>query len=180
MVVVALGTAAIAGNSLIAAVITIAGGLFILSRVTSRTGQAETQSDRPPRLDNAPFTFTFTWKLSTRPDLEVIENGLASQGLTAEPDGTSGADLVMRGGSILWTRIFGGFFVALHRLPMRAEVSVDQDAEDLWQLELRVSDRLGLAVRDAVRERRPKMAAERIRELVEKSLEDSGELPARE
>jgi hypothetical protein len=173
--VVGFAVAAVTHHSLITTLTSIGVVLLVFGFLERRVGPDESSSHDPARFNAEPFTFHFAWSLTQKPELGTIEDRLAVQGMTPERDESANADLVMRGGSHLWTRLFGGFFVSLDRLPMRAEVTLSKGTGAVWKLDLQISDRLGLAIRDATRERRFKMAAERIKDPVEKSLKEHGE-----
>jgi hypothetical protein len=70
---------------------------------------------------------------------------------------------VLKGGSQVWTRLRGGYFIDRHRLPI--EVDLAESAAS-GEVELTVRDRMGPAVGDArMRERYAERASE-IRDLV--------------
>jgi hypothetical protein len=169
--VVALGTAVVAGNSVLAAIITIAVGLLIVSLVGSRVRTADRRSKSPMRLDHGPFTFSYAWELEREPELGQIKDVLDSQGLNPRNIEGAGASLVFQTGSHLWTRLFGGYFVPLRLLPLRIELFLEHDeTRGLWRLQMQVSDRFGLAVRDSTREARFADAANQIKETLEGEL----------
>jgi hypothetical protein len=94
-------------------------------------------------------------------------------GLTQERESPN--EVVLKGGSQLWTRLFGGYFVNLRRLPIEVELRTANGAESgKWTVQLGIRDKLGIAVRDEALEDRFALAAGNIRETIAGQLEALG------
>jgi hypothetical protein len=175
--VVALMLAILSGRSIVATCISIISVLAVFMAIEKWKTPSTPADARHAQFDTEPFRFTSTWRLEDKPNLTAIQDALISLGLRTESSGSRSGSLVMVGGSQLWTRLFGGYFVSLDKLPLRVELSTSHHGDAAWQLELTVSDRFGWALRDASRERRPKMAAARIKDAVDDQLAAKGRLP---
>lgn len=167
---VALAVAVVFGRSIFATCISIIGILLVFAAIDRWKAPTTTSTDRPMRLNAEPFRFDFAWQLEDKPVLAAIQAILEPLGFRKEIDTSSGACLSMIGGSQLWTRLFGGYFVRLDQLPLRAKLGVEKRADYAWQLELEVSDRFGWAIRNSSRKKRPEMATMQIKDAVESWL----------
>jgi hypothetical protein len=173
--VVALMLAIVSGRSIVATCISIISVLAVFMAIEKWKTPSTPTDDRHAQFDSEPFRFTSTWRLEDKPDLTAIQDALISLGLRTESSGSPSGSLVMIGGSWLWTWLFGGYFVSLEKLPLRVELSVSHHGDAAWQLELTVSDRFGWTLRDSSRERRPKTAAIRVKNVVEERLGQHGD-----
>lgn len=93
------------------------------------------------------------------------------QGLKIDKDASSESKLVLRGGSQLRTRLFGGYFVAPSYLPVRAEVKLPFCEAETSEVELRVEDALGIGVRDRALQERYELAVGEIEQAVANGLD---------
>lgn len=170
VVVAGLATALVTGNGLVAAVTGIVVALAVSVAAAARSskplGDAQTQVKR---ASGDPIAFKYAWELEQSPDLGQVSQALAHHGLSLSPDTSSGSKMIFRGGSQLWTRLRGGYFVDPKRLPVVVELTVTSEESENGQhrLDLCVSDTLGVAVRDQGLEERYKQAADSIRETIE-------------
>jgi hypothetical protein len=163
----ALATTLVMGNSLIAAVIAIVI-VVLLSTLffgrERRTSGAEYPSER---TSGGPYATSHAWKVDQKADLSEIVQALNDNGLALKQESESPNQVVLRGGSQLWTRLFGGYFVDPKRLPIEIELKAANGATSgHWTVQLGIQDRLGVGVRDEALEDRFAQAAGSIREVV--------------
>jgi hypothetical protein len=153
----ALAATLIMGNSAVAAVIAIAVVIVLSALIPSR-GERAADADYPSkRAPGTPYTISYVWKVDRKADLVEIARTLNDNGLALTQERESSDEVVLRGGSQLWTRLFGGYFVNPKRLPIEVELRTANGADNgKWAVQLAVRDKLGMAVRDeALEDREP-------------------------
>lgn len=171
----ALVTTLAMGNSVVAAVIAIAI-VIVLSAVFFGRGKRVPDTDYPnERAAGGPYTVSHAWMVDQRTDLPQIARVLNDKGLALEQESESPNQIVLRGGSQFWTRLFGGYFVDPKRLPIEVELkAANRVSNGKWTVQLGVRDRLGVAVRDEALNDRFAQAAGNIREVIGAQLEAVG------
>jgi hypothetical protein len=155
--------AAISPGALVAAVAAGLLGVLAVGFVVNRRSSEPALDGEKPRSAGGRFEWSWTQPAARRGgDLTGVARMLEADAGLAQHLQDSGR-LVLTGGSQLWTRLFGGYFVDLRRLPVEVDLA---DVDDSGELQLTVRDRMGPAVRDArLRERYAERASE-IRDLV--------------
>lgn len=172
-----LGAAVISGDSPLVAVLAILVVGVISAFVAGRRSRSSEGGLQRKRQRGEPITVSYIWKCSSRPDLTGLAQVLNREGLTREGEDQSSELVVLHGGSQLWTRLWGGYFVDPRRLPVRAELrAIRVDGSSVLELDIR--DRLVIAVRDEELEERYAQAAENIRTAVEAGLEGASVVEA--
>ncbi len=163
------------GNSLVVAVVAI-GIVIVLSALLSSRGERSSETDPPSkRAAGNPYSISHAWKVDQRADLAEIARGLHDKGLVLRRESESSNEVVLRGGSQFWTRLFGGYFVDPRRLPIEVELRTANGTNGgKWTVQLGVRDRLGVAARDEALEDRFAQAAGSIREAIGTQLEAIG------
>lgn len=172
--VVALCTAVVTGNSIVVAIVAIVVAL-VLGALMAGSREPSPETDRQKRAPGEPFSISYRWKGDRVPDLTALSQALNRAGFKLSVESESPGKIVLSGGSQLWTRLFGGYFVDPSRLPIQVELrEVAAVGNGSRALELGVRDKLGVAVRDEALEDRYTQAAANIRSAVEVRLEALG------
>lgn len=171
----ALAATLVMGNSWVAAVVA-AGIVIVLSALIPDRGERASDADYPRnRAPGHPYSISHAWKVDRKADLTEIARALNDKGLGLKQESESSDEVVLRGGSQLWTRLFGGYFVDSRHLPIEVELRTANGANGgKWTVQLGVRDRLGVAVRDEALEHRLAQAAGTIREIIGAQLEAIG------
>lgn len=171
----AVATTLVMGNSLVAAVIAF-GIVIALSALIPSRGERASDAEYPSkRAPGNPYSISHTWRVDQRADLAGIAGVLNDKGLGLTQERESPNEVVLKGGSQLWTRLFGGYFVNPRRLPIEVELRTANGAESgKWTVQLGIRDKLGIAVRDEALEDRFALAAGNIRETIAGQLEALG------
>jgi hypothetical protein len=171
----ALVTTFVMGNSFAAAVVAI-GIVVVLSALVLRRRERPAGVDPPrERAPGAPYSVSHVWNVDRRADLTEIARDLNGEGLGLRQRSESADRVVLSGGSQLWTRLFGGYFVDPKRLPIEVELrAANGAASGNWTVQLGVRDRLGIAIRDEALGDRFALAAGNIRKTVGARLEAMG------
>src|SRR4051812_45568583 len=138
ILVVGIGTAIIAGNGIVAAVVSIGVALLAFSLIARKDKRTSQPSDLPQRDSGTEITFNFAWIVSKPPERSVLEGVLMEHGLKVDQDASSESTMVFRGGSQLRTRLLGGYFIAPSHLPLRAEVNLLAGEPGAAKVELRI------------------------------------------
>jgi hypothetical protein len=171
----ALVTTLVMGNSLIAAVVAMGIVIALSALIPSRRKDASDADYLSKRAPGNPYSVSHAWQVSRRADLAELVRALNDQGLTLRQESKSSNEIVLRGGSQFWTRLFGGYFVDPRRLPIEVELTTANQADNgRWTVQLGVHDRLGMAVRDEALGDRFAQAAGNIRKAVGAQLEAMG------
>jgi|SRR6188768_3549319 len=175
VIVSGLGTALITGNTLTA--VTIASVVVLMVGVATLAKRNESSPDHGARSRRAgdPFSFRYTWTTERQiGDVGDIVKQLESLGLRSEVGTDSASSVVLRGGSQIQTRLFGGYFVNPKRLPVQVDLEIiSSDGNGQRKLGLKIHDTLGVAVRDKGFEDRYARAACDIRRTVEKCIKST-------
>jgi hypothetical protein len=103
-------------------------------------------------MNNRRLGEPFKWGFRAADDCSRSDaiDSLRSLGLRLDLD--EGGNSRLEGGSQLWTRLLGGYFVDPSRLPIT--VKLEESEEPGVPLSVDVQDRLGIAVRDEALRRR--------------------------
>lgn len=171
----AVAATLVMGNSWVAAVVA-AGIVIVLSALIRDRGKRASDADYPSnRAPGHPYSISHAWKVDRRADLAEISRALNEKGLGLRQERESSDEVVLRGGSQLWTRLFGGYFVDSRRLPIEVELRTANGASSgKWTVQLGIRDRLGVAIRDEALEDRLAQAAGTIREIIGAQMEAIG------
>ena len=171
----AVATTLVMGNSPVAAVIAF-GIVIALSALIPDRGKRASGADYPSsRAPGHPYSISHAWAVDQRADLTEIARALNDNGLGLRQESESSDEVVLRGGSQLWTRLFGGYFVNPRHLPIEVELkTANGTGSGKWTVQLGVRDRLGVAVRDEALEDRLAQAAGTIREITGAQLQAIG------
>lgn len=162
-----LATAVVTGNSVVVVAIAIMSALVFGTLVKDPR-----RSQGGKRRPGGPFSVTHRWRVKGRPNLDDIWHALSREELALTCETKVAGRVVLRGGSHLWMRLIGGYFIDPKRLPVRAELTrSDVSGVDGCAVELAVRDRFGTAVRDEALEERFLLAAANISSAVERRLE---------
>lgn len=139
-----LATAMVTGNSAVVVAIAIMSALLFGTLVKDPR-----RSQGGKRRPGGPFSVTHRWRVEGRPNLDDIWHALSREELALSRETRVPGRVVLRGGSHLWMRLIGGYFINPKRLPVRAELTrSDVSGVDGCVVELAVRDRFGVAVRD--------------------------------
>lgn len=178
--VAAVGTALVTGSSVLAAVVAIAVVVVLGALLAGRHDRSRDANEpRQKRAPGEPFAVSYRWRGRQLPDLADLSESLTRRGVGLSIDSQSTREAELSGGSQLWTRLFGGYFVDPKRLPVRVELkAIGAEGNGGTALELNVRDRLGVAVRDGALEDRYMDAAAAIRGVVETRLTAMGSFEA--
>jgi hypothetical protein len=175
-----LGTAVVTCNERVAAAIAIIALLVVFGIAVRRSGSGSVpQTEQSRRRRGDPLTYAFAWELDDGPVLERAIESLKDHGLEVDGGGSPTADAILKGGSQLRTRLFGGYFVDARQLPVEARLSSSEPEHDgRARVDLLVQDALKVAVRDQALQRQYDKAAEAIRTAVEDGLGEWHPKPA--
>jgi hypothetical protein len=173
VVITGVVTAVVSGHGLLAVGVGLGFGLFFVW-ITGRgrpSAPNESEADQP-LVELKPYSFEYEWNTPKQPDLEAISDALSQLELRSDPETAPATNsVVLRGGSQLWTRLRGGYYVAPRRLPVKAELSVEANgAGHQCTLKLKVFDTLGFSLRDAKLKERYAEAASDIKNIVEQHV----------
>lgn len=151
----ALVTTLVMGNSLVAAIGAIAIVLALSALIPSRGTQASDADYPSKRTAGRPFSISHAWTVDRKADLAGLVRALNDKGFALRQESQSSNQIVLRSGSQLWTRLFGGYFVNPRRLPIEVELRTANGLNnDKWTVRLGVRDRFGIAIRDEALEDR--------------------------
>lgn len=167
----AFATALVTGNSTAAAVVAVAVVVVAILMVSAGSSEQEGRKRAPGQ----PYAASYKWEVDEPPDLAGIALALDHQRLGLRPRSQSQQKIILRGGSQLWLRLIGGYFIHPKRLPIEVELSATPahgDAKTAVQLGIR--DTFGISIRDEALEDRFTQAAESIRGAVGGQLAASG------
>lgn len=168
-----VGTAILTGSSTVAAIVAVAL-VLVLGALLAGREKSSPNMDRQKRARGEPFSVSYRWTGDRCPDLPDLSQVLNREGLKLNIKSQSSKEVVLRGGSHLWTRLFGGYFVDHKRLPIQVELRAIDLAGTGAAFELKVRDRLGIAIRDEALEDRYAQAAAEIRSATEARLRALG------
>lgn len=168
----AFATAVVTGNS--TAVVVVAVSVVVLGALIARTSNSGKHSQEK-RTPGEPYSAEYGWEVNATPDLEEIAHALDREQLGLRPTSQSQHSVTLRGGSQLWLRLIGGYFINPRRLPVQVELaSIRTPGSEKAKVQLKVQDTFGIAVRDEALEDRFMQAAANIRGVVGKRLEGMG------
>jgi hypothetical protein len=177
LAVSALATGLATGNSLAAAIVAVVAVFIFGGVMASREKPQRTRTTK--RKLGKPYSTSYRWKVSREPNLKQILKALNQEGQSLSVDRESTHELALLGGSQLWTRLFGGYFVDPRRLPVHVELATRPISDSGRSVvELGVRDRLRVAVRDEALEDRFELAVQKIRNTVQAQLELVGDIEA--
>lgn len=173
--VAALIAALVTGNSIVAAIVAIGVVVFLGLILESRRGKSSDGGLSPGRSAGRPYSVSYRWKTRQKPDLTDLRQVLSREGLVRNVESQKPNEVVLRGGSQLWTRLLGGYFVNPKRLPTRISLETQSVAgTDEFIVELGVRDRLGVGIRDEALGDRYVQAAAVIRNIIGGQLDVLG------
>jgi hypothetical protein len=155
--------AAISPGGLVGAVIAGLLGCAAVAFVANRRASEPTLDGETPRSAGGRFEWTWTRSRGYAPLEDIAQRLQRDASMRQERHNPS--HVVLKGGSQLWTRMFGGYFVDPRRLPVEVDLRGVANSNGA-ALTVTVRDRMGPALRDArMRERYAERAAN-IRELI--------------
>jgi hypothetical protein len=168
----ALAVALIAGGSIVAAIVTLAVivaiGLALLRRPN---GPADVDPSRPAWSS---YSVSYRWKIDQKPNVVALSQLLIHDELLSDIESQTSNEIVLRGGSQLRTRLLGGYFVDPKRLPITVFLRSGSTGSREFTVELGISDKLGVAIRDEALRNRYAQAATDIRTVIEGKLDAMG------
>lgn len=168
----AFATALVTGNSTAAAVVAVA--VVVVAILMVSAGGSSEQAGRK-RAPGQPYAASYKWEVDEPPDLAGIALALDHQRLGLRPRSQSQQKIILRGGSQLWLRLIGGYFIHPKRLPIEVELSATPaHGDEKTAVQLGIRDTFGISIRDEALEDRFTQAAESIRGTVGGQLAASG------
>jgi hypothetical protein len=168
-------TTLVMGNSLVAAVMAIGIVIALSALIPSRRKRASDADYPSTRAPGSPYLISHAWNVDRRANLAEMAGALNGKGFGLTQECESSDEVVLKGGSQLWTRLFGGYFVNPKRLPIEVELRTASGADSgKWTVQLGIRDKLGMAIRDEALEDRFAQVAGSIRETIEGQLEPLG------
>jgi len=154
-----------------AVVIAIGIVIALSALIPSRGEQAANADYQSKRALGNPYSISHVWKVDRKADLVEMARALSDRGLALRQERDSPNEVILRGGSQLWTRLFGGYFVSPKRLPIEVKLKTANGVKSgKWTVQLGIRDKLGTAVRDEALEDRFALAAGDIRDAIESQL----------
>jgi hypothetical protein len=174
IVIAGLATALVTESSLIATLVGIGVALVVAAAAVGRRDHQPDVDGQSERAPGESYTSLYRWSVDGKPDLVDTFTALDRIGFALRLESQSSDRVVLRGGSQLWTRLFGGYFVDPKRLPIQVELkAIDAVHGGKYTIELKVQDRFGIAIRDKALGERFALAAASIRNSVEVQLGES-------
>lgn len=170
----ALIAALITGSSIVAAVVAV-GAVGVLGLIWNRRSRRPKYEDiSSDRRAGAPYSVSYRWRTHQKPDLADLCQVLIRHGLIGTVESQASNEVVLRGGSQLWTRLLGGYFVNPRRLPIRVALETEDAGHEEFIVELGVRDRLGVGIRDGALKDRYMRAMTGIRHVIGDQLSPLG------